>query len=303
MIHLNTDTGFVRLESWEDVLGLPKFTQDVTVDPTQLEKVIGCYDFDDEVACGLSVCRQPHARGYVVELKDGRKTNLGNRCGKVYLGTEFVFAKRRFDNAFRDQQNRETLSAIQNQMPILRERLATLRDGDAGAVWIHRFGLRLTERHRGVPDEIVTEINRLVKTRNPRVMRSRLAIKEEADRQQVAAGDEQRRGPIYIQEQVGTVEGLAALYKENNLRDLLTLGVAADLDQIDGKDVTALTSRDLSVLSRKASDFDSRFTRAEAAIAEGHKLLRRGNLAFLDFKLTDKRERLAFAEFLKELPV
>lgn len=305
MINLSTDDGlFQRVERWQDVLEMPGFVADVNADAAQLKQIIGNYEFDDPVACGLAGCRQPHGKGYIVQLVDGRKTNLGKDCGKKYFGTVFQFAKRRFDSARRDQENRLTLGALQNQLPRLRQRVADLRQGKLGADWAHRTLQPLHQRGYGLPDEVVTEIGKMVRARDGRVMRDRLATKEEIDQLETAAGGDRRLPrPYYIQEPAGVLEGLPALYAENSLRDLLITGISMDLDQLEGQDVSNLRSKDLAALAKRTSDLDVRFAKAEQALAEARKLLRQSNLRLLEVRLVDTKVRSKFGEFLKPLPL
>lgn len=303
MINLSTEDGlFQRVERWDDVLGMPGFVADVDADAAELKQIIGNYDFDEPVACGLHGCRQPHGKGYIVQLVDGRKTNLGKDCGKKYFGTVFQFAKRRFDAARRDQENRLSLTELQNQLPKLRRRVADLRQGDFGADWAHRT-LGKLGLQGGAPEAVVSEIVKLVRARNGTVMRDRVATNEEVEQLEAAAGGNRRLPrPYIIQEPVGVIVGLAALYTENNLRELLVMGITLDLDQIDGQDVGTLRSKDLAALCKRTSDIESRFVRAEQAVSEARKLLRQSNLHLLEVRLTDARDRSKFREILKSLP-
>lgn len=305
MINISTEDGLTeRLERWEDVTSRPKFVANVDADAAQLKHIMGNYEFDAPVLCGLAGCRQPHGKGYLVQLKDGRETNLGKDCGKKYFGDVFRFAKRRYDSARRDQENRLSLSALQNQLPQLRQRVMDIRQGQFGADWAHKLLQKLLQRGYGLPDALVTEIGKLVRARNPRVMRDRLATKEELDQLEAAAVGERRLPrPYYIQEPAGTIDGLPALYAENSLRDLLVVGITVDLDQIEGKDVSSLASKDLTALSKRTSDLEARFTRAEQSLAEARKLLRQSNLRLLEVRLTESRDRQGFADFLKTLPL
>jgi hypothetical protein len=295
--------GYQRVKSWEDIRSLPNYADNVQVDPSQFKLVIGNYDLDDAGLCGLTVCRQPHGRGYLVQLADGRKINLGKDCGKKYFGTEFQFAQRKFDNDLRDQNNRESLTAAKHQLAHHRERVTRMCQGQHGANWIHKLTSQLTTRAYGVPDQVVTELYKLTKTRSGLVTKDRMATKEELDRMEGhAVGDRRISRQVVVQEPVGVIEGLAALYKENDLRQLLTLDISSTLDEVKGADVATMRSRDLGSLNKKVSEIDGKFTRAEQAISEGRKLLRRRNLAILDFRITDNRDRQKYTDFLKALP-
>ena len=97
MITLNIEQGLIDLDSWDDLLTRPGFI--ATLDPKEheLHGVIGRYHEFEKQPCGLTECRTPHLRGYVVTTKEGLLTNIGKDCGKKYFGVEFENMSRDFD--------------------------------------------------------------------------------------------------------------------------------------------------------------------------------------------------------------
>lgn len=205
--------------------------------------------------------------------------------------------------ARRDQENRLELTALQSQIPRLRQRVVDLRQGTNGADWAHRALQKLLVRNDGVPDAVITELGKRLRARDPRVMRERIATEEEVQQLEAAAGGERRiRRPHYIEEPVGALEGFQSLYQENDLRTLLVTGISLDLDEVDGRDISTMISKDLAALSKKTSDIEARFKRAEDALVEARKLLRQSNLKILEVRLSEPRDRQKFREFLNVLP-
>jgi hypothetical protein len=73
---------------------LPGYTDKVDPSVEPLKDVFGTTLFPELVQCGLKNCRQWHLEGYVVELENGKVTNVGNICGR-HFGT--LFESRRIE--------------------------------------------------------------------------------------------------------------------------------------------------------------------------------------------------------------
>ena len=97
MITLNNGRELIRIDKWQDVLDLPGYTEIVDPATVRLKDIIGNYVERDPVLCGLSTCRQPHGRGYLVVAEDGRVTNIGHVCGKNTFSVEFQAMANRFN--------------------------------------------------------------------------------------------------------------------------------------------------------------------------------------------------------------
>lgn len=300
MITLNTDKGLVRIESWEDVLTRPGFTVDIDPKTVALKSIIGSYAFQTFIPCGLASCHTPHGRGYLVVTSDGRETNIGKDCGKKYFSVDFERLAKMYDRDLRTKERREALIQLQHQIPNLKARILTLKEGCNGANWLHRNLTPLVETKHGLPGALTRLIQRMVKQRNGALTRSRLATAEELDLMR-AQGQRIQPGQTYVDEPVGQLQGLAALYEENDLRTLLVTPMKL-LDTVEGADVDTLTGKDLRELANQAATLEPTLTQAEMAIAAGQRLLTQANLGQLSQFLTSKEDRRAFAGYLQRLP-
>lgn len=72
---------FKRIEQPSDFKLLENYVD--SVDPTAigLKRVIQPYYLRSYLRCSLTTCRQEHLDGYLVELSDGRLSNIGHVCG------------------------------------------------------------------------------------------------------------------------------------------------------------------------------------------------------------------------------
>jgi hypothetical protein len=296
MITLNTEKGLTRIATWEDVLTRPGFTVDIDPKTAVLKSIIGSYAFQTFIPCGLASCHTPHGRGYLVVTSDGRETNIGKDCGKKYFSVDFERLAKVYDRDLRSKERREALTELQHQIPGLKARILALKNGDNGANWIHR---NLAPLRQGLPSPLPQMIQRMVRQRDGTLTRSRPATAEEMELMR-AQGQRVTPGQT-IEESAGQLAGLAALYEENDLRELLVKRMEP-LDQVEASDVDTLPDKALRELAKWAATIEPTLAQAEAALAAGRRLLTQTNLRQLDPFLSGKEDRQALATYLQRLP-
>ena len=300
MITLNKDRGLQRIENFNEVYEIPGFVVDVDPKTVKLEAIIGNYTESEFVVCGLSSCHRKHGKGYLVKVADGSITNIGKDCGKTHFGVDFESMRQNFDRDIQNKERRENLKAFQHLIPDYRETVMELRTQKAGADWIFGTIKELTTPGKSVPDSIVDVIRKVQLTRNPTLTKPRFATSEEVKQIEVA---ERRKieGPYYIDEPVGRLQGSAALYPENNLRDLLVLGLEKLFNDIEALDVDSLTSPQLRANINRATGADSQMSLAQNAIAEGRRFLQPENLKLLLEFAEYQDEQRQYEQFLQSL--
>lgn len=95
----------LEIHSPEDLYKRENFRPSLDFHPKterRLADVLSEYHFPKtlEIPCGIGSCHTKHQRGYLVTTSDGLETNIGNRCGRIHLGADFV-SKR---NAFKEER-------------------------------------------------------------------------------------------------------------------------------------------------------------------------------------------------------
>jgi hypothetical protein len=96
VITINGEKELVRVESWADIEARPGYDGKLNPAAHELDATIGSYIFADKIPCGLSNCRTLRDR-YLVPTKDGRPTNIGKDCGRIYFGADSETMSRQFD--------------------------------------------------------------------------------------------------------------------------------------------------------------------------------------------------------------
>jgi hypothetical protein len=299
MITISLDKGYARIESWDEVLSRPGFKTDVDPKTTKLASIIGSYAFSTFQPCGLSSCHTPHGRGYLVVTSDGYETNIGSHCGKKYFSVDFERMAKVFDRDLRAQEQREALTAFQHQIPAVKARIQQLKEGEMGANWIRKKLVELSSPS-ALPTKITQLVARLAKLRNGALTISRLATPEELERFR-AQGQPAKAGETYVEEPAGQLEGLAALYEENDLRELLVERMRP-MEVVEAADVEQLPDKARRELAKWVPSVEPTLAQAEAAIAAGRRLLTQSNLRQLAQFVESKEDRRALNAYLERLP-
>lgn len=300
MITLNTDKGLVRIDSWEDIISRPGFVIDLDPVTIELKAIIGSYLFRDHVKCGLSSCHQPHGRGYLVTTKDGRETNIGKDCGKKHFSVDFEQMRNAYDRDFRNKERREQLETLLSRTPAYLEMIRDLRSGPMGADSLYKDIQALTTRGRGVPDEIVERLSQMARARNGRISIQREATSQEIENLEAIQGKKIER-PHYLDVEVGHLSGIAVLYPEHNLKNILIFDVLENLNRLQRLEVSVLSDSELLKFSKWASDLDAKLNVVRQAIREANSLLSQANISKLDILIQGKEEKRLFSKFISKL--
>lgn len=301
MIVLNSNKELIRVENWADIEARPGFTKDLDPKAHELASIIGRYAFSDRIRCGLSNCHTPHARGYIVSTKDGRETNIGKDCGKTYFGVDFETLTRQFDQDITDKENRDRLWSFTFRIEDLKQQLRSMRTQEHGADWVFHTSRPLVEAGRTVPNELVRRIASMIKTRQDVVTVDREATEEEVKEMEARQARKLPR-PQYIEEPIAQIDGMDALYPENDLRQLLVLGIEQELQSFEERKVDILSSESLRRWNKWVNGIEPAIERAASSIAAGRRLLRRDNLQPLQQLLRDREQADRMRKFLNTLP-
>jgi len=249
MITLNSERGFEKVDSWEEITELPGFTANLDPKKYKLNEIIGRYIFKEKIPCGLTTCKQPHGKGYIVSTKTGEVTNIGNRCGKTHFGVEFNELSKIFDRAVTEHNNRELVGIFLFHLEEFEEQISSIRSGDKGADWIYKTSKALSEKGRGCPDSVTEFVRKSVRSRNGSILIPRLATEDEVKEMEVIQNKTLER-PQYIEESKGELKGIDVLYEENDFRQLLVLDIESNLKSLSDLDVDNATFKDLQYWSK-----------------------------------------------------
>lgn len=300
MITLNSEKGLILVESWGEIESRPGFIGDLNPGSHKLKSIIGRYVFAEKIRCGLSNCHTPHAKGYIVVTEDGHETNIGKDCGKTYFGVDFEILSRKFDRDLTASENRETLASFSFHVEDIEKRIHDLRTSERGADWVYKNIRPLLTIGRGCPDEVVRKIGAMLRARNALLTVDRVATQTEIESIEAVEGRQLPR-PHYIAEPIGQISGFEAMHQENDLRDLLVLGLEQHIRDFREQAIAELSHDDLRRWVKWVHSIENTMERAEAAVVAGQALLLPNNLELLSRVISGQADQSKFRAFLNEL--
>jgi hypothetical protein len=300
LITLNSEKGLIHVENWDEIESRPGFEKNLNPVDHELESIIGRYLFKHKIKCGLSNCHTPHAKGYIVVTKDGRETNIGKDCGKTYFGVDFETLSKKFERDITESENRERLWSFSFKLEELERRITELRKTDRGADWVHKNIRPLITLNAGCPEVVVRRIASMIKTRSDILSIEREATQAEIENREALENRRLPR-PYYIDEPIAEIEGIEALYPENDLRTLLVLELEVKMKEFQEKDIDTLTYQELGYWVKWANSVDSTIEQAIQAVTYGRNLLDTTNLEPFFRILPRQTESNSFRAYLKKL--
>lgn len=300
MIVLNQAKELVRVESWDEIQCRPGFTDSLDPNAHELSGIIGQYAFAEKIHCGLSSCRTPHSRGYLVATKSGQETNIGKDCGKSYFGVDFETMAVQFDRDMRDKEARERLWSFTFQLDVLKSRIKALREGVQGADRVHKAVRQLIDQGKQVPTIVRRRLNVMMKTGSAELTIERELTEQEYELEEARIGRAVKR-PKAISERIGTILGLEALNESNDLREILIIDLEEGIKNFESLNIDVLSSKELSKWSKWVGTVEQRLDVARQALDVAHVLLQRKNLEHFIRLIEDDEEKASFARYLESL--
>lgn len=299
MITLNSDRGFVKVENWKDIEELPGFTINLDPKEHELKEIIGRYIFKDYIKCGLSSCHKPHGKGYIVSTKSGPITNIGHNCGQNHFDIEFDQLSKSFERDIALHTYRENIGSSLIVLDLHKEKISGIRIGAHGADELFKKGQLLTRKSSGCPEQPLTILSKLIRSRDPSLVHNREASIKEIDDLEAIQGQKLLR-PYYIEEKVGELNGLSFLYDENNLRNLIVIDLEEGFKALSNLDTDNGEFKDLKYWSIWCSEIERKIENIFSIVETGKSFLDKKNLLKLEVLITDPGQRRRYTEFIEK---
>jgi hypothetical protein len=281
----------IALTSPDDWLDRPSFHAELIAPRDSLDRIIGKYDLarpaagtpagTGMVVCGLNNCHTKHYRGFLIRLKDGRETIIGQDCG----AREFHTSWEDVEAVFRAQESRRAAQEVINNLR--HSRAAYLERAHALLPLCEQLHKRLAEvRKQLKPHEMFWKQLQAVARQGGRVMA------------EIDDGGESKRATGKVA--VGTVatinECSLLLADTGQYTRTLKFDVIAWLESSFEEQAAAAGEdlKKLRAITKIAAAIESHLREAAAFVTRGAELLRPENLAnirAIELHLLSQRQR------------
>jgi hypothetical protein len=291
MITISSERGLVRVDAWDDIISQPDFTPEINPNKVKLDAIIGRYRLPDYVVCGLSSCHHKHFSGYLVTTKEGAVTNIGKDCGKTHFGVDFETLSRKFDRDMVNAERRETIIAAKAKLYDWLSEANDLKDKDKGGSWIYKQIKATRDPVNGLPRKVISALDKMIRDHSPIVTKQRLATKQEKEimMEMRSLKEEDAGGQVYVDDEIGSMEGLSVLYLENDIREILIKDVHSGLTQLQKVDVESASEHELRKWAKWANEVDNKLKKCRDIIKTGVRFFDTENISLLA-EICDTRE-------------
>lgn len=272
MIHLNTERGLEKVNSWDDIESLAGFTKNLNPVKSNLKEIIGSYQFSEKVNCGLSNCRTPHFKGYVVVTSDGKVSNIGNHCGKKYFSVEFENQSRIFDRSVDEFNWRENINYFLASIDSTR---AEFDRYFSDATDIEKR-IRIFKSSLGIPNPVHKFLENCFRQRDGKIYIERRLTEEERDVEIARSG---RSKPLQVvKEIVSEINGFDCLKPDFDIKAAFVENLKIGLDGIVLLNTDALQYKELRHWASWCSSYKENWKKALNILDEHKTFLKRSNL-------------------------
>ncbi len=299
---MQTSSGkrLTRFESIKEIKQLSSFRNEIAAESASPREAIGVYDFPKiaQEKCGLSNCRTPHGKGYVVEMQSGECTLVGGYCGAKKMGLAFQEVINRARRADRISRHREVIQTFLSRASEFDTRINDFLDQPRGARWVTK---RVADCNSVLPPEALHTIRRMASRNDGDVFDFTAMTRKEIEvAKETGAIPKGQPGPYFRREKVGRIEGLAIWQTE--LKTILIDDLQQGMLRLKRFDAGSETS---DVVQRKhaqwVDDTGSKFAKIEQLIAAGQAFFAVNNIALLKRLSTAEREIAGLSEAIDRL--
>ncbi|MDE2598437.1 MAG: hypothetical protein KGL40_02310 [Rhodocyclaceae bacterium] len=282
------DKPFIRTA--QDLRKLPNYLESVDPQAQPLSKILVGYFLETEHLCGLKSCHQPHKEGFLVELENGKLTNVGWKCGERF-GDRFALERTKYAERELRPKAIRTIQDAMAKIRAMKEELATLAsDAD-----------RLSQCKQGMRNQLpklYKELDRRAHSGNAQVVEQVERTKQEIDNlyeMNPGAGRERFR---YREEARGILPGLHVI--SDNIRENVIVQLTGKAETLLTADIGPLSTDKLLDWERWALRFDSMVERAHATVKGGTQLFSPESFRLMSYLTTVHTERSALSKLTSE---
>ena len=256
----------------QDVLNIIGANTSIDPERSPLKRIVQHYYVRPEIQCSLSRCHRWHNEGYIVELEDGRSTNVGHVCGKQF-GDKFAIEEQKYQEQILRPQLAQAISSSKKRLRELTQPIDELKQ---------RAQLVSTRKSAFVSlfKSVIPELRRRAANRDSEVFESIIRNNQELE-DLLAANPFQNRDALRIKNILrGHIYGLR-LFSEN-VFETITGSLSSPLEELIGlADPQSLSIRKLVEWDSWLRTLNEKISDASALVEDGEQFFTSGNFKLI----------------------
>ncbi len=274
---------FVKINTWNDISKMSRYTDSLDPKKEKLKQVINRYELPNKGICGLSNCRTPHNIGCIVETESGKLTNLGNVCGKKYFGENFTSLSNKLSKEIDHFNKVENIKLAKLSINEKYRELAEIESS-----WKKIESVYRTIKSEGL-DCLYDNLEQMKHSKSSSISIQRRATKSEIELEEVRTG-KNVQSPFYISDNLGNLKGLNYLIDRIKIKDMIQNNnvILESLETFDEKNTTF---KDLNNITKNNEILKDSIHEAHSIIREGFKLFEADNMRQFTPLISNKRHR------------
>lgn len=272
-IYLQVDDDIVQVPDWSIVENRDNYTSSLDVKGEALEKIIGYYDLDEKIACGLKSCCKPHFKGYIVKTDGGIETNIGNSCGNKYFNVVFGEMSSEFLNKVEFEQLKESARLAKPEVFSLWNKINELTVGPKNILWAIRLFNNISD-----PDVIGraahSKLRNMYSNNDNKVYLTRLTTAKEKELAEVS----NQRIEETVDVVVGQVKYIDFLSKDDSLESIFYSQLKSPVSELESCNPEKTSRTKLKNMMLKINALDTNISKLKDKLDIARLFFTRKNL-------------------------
>jgi hypothetical protein len=277
-----------NLKNWEEMFNRPRYEKNVDPHDVNMVRILSSYEMSEKNTCGLSICKQPHNKGFLVlcKRKSGSalplETNIGSVCGANIFGVTFKEQQNSYNRDLNTIRYRTLIEDSICKVGFYRERIHKMRKIDGGDR-AYALVRNLVDAH-GIQFSLKTKLERRAKLGNNSVSAFHKASKRDIELEESMKGrklTEAERADLTQEIPLGSIAGVRAIIDYKLVKSELVNELPKLLSDLEALKPEELHFTELTMWSKRLDGLDERFIKVTDYIEDCKRFSLESNIQFI----------------------
>ncbi|NBN74782.1 hypothetical protein I6G31_13755 [Proteus penneri] len=255
-IYLQIDDEIVQVPDWSIIKNREHYTEALDIKGKSLEKIIGYYELDEKISCGLKNCNTPHLRGYIVKTDAEIETNIGNACGNKYFDVIFGEMSSEFLNKVEYEKLKQSARLAKPEIFTLWKKINELTVGPKNILWAIRLFKDISDPNI-IGRSAYNRLQIMYGNNDNKVYLTTLTTAKEKELAEVAG----RRIDETVDIVVGQIKYIDFLSKDDSLDSIFYSELKAPVSELESCDPERTSRTKLKKIMVKINAINTNITR------------------------------------------